>query len=455
MRLHFIEPQDVLDGKGRLRFEASQLQQLGKVQGPAELLAKFRSDPSIVIHPSWTDHWLNQSGVRVSVAYADGKGGFNFYGLRLRLVAEDIIAKPHDYHREWAIYRLHTSDGVTLDDIEEVFAGPPDCPLPGGSWATGYWMCRNHDTGSLHYYMYGHSREPRAFGLFSFSASDGRNFKLVRPDTVVPTNHDNCAVLWDTDTQRFIMQSLTSRPYVDKPIIDNIGQRRRELTVYESTDGTDFTYLHSMSPDSDDAPDIEFYRVTPFRYGNRFVALANLYAASPLRPNVHGPHLRCEWWISDDCIHWRRHWREVDAQGDAPYTAEAEPIYAGGKMQWWLNDQIWGIPEHRVAGVAAQSNGAFTTMPFTMGKSALRLNASLRERPRFFDQDYVMAEILDEWGVTIPGYESEKCLVRNVDAVDIPLRWDGRDATELAGRRIGVRFRFRGAHIYSLDDGVA
>jgi hypothetical protein len=301
--------------------------------------------------------------------------------------------------------------------------------------------------------MYAHVPGQKSrFGLFGFRSLDRVNFELMTPESVVPTNHDNCCVMWDPRGRRFVMQSLTSHPYPEKPIIDNVGTRRRVLTVWESTKDHGFTYLNSMEPDSDDAPDVEFYRVTTFRYGDRFIALANLYAASPLRPNVHGPHLRCEWWISDDCAHWRRHWRDLDAQGDAPYTVEVEPIFVDGRMLWWINDEVWGLTAHRVAGVTAQSNGSFKTQPFEMGKAPLKLNAAVRERPRFFDQDYVIAEIVDEWGVTVPGYETDKCLIRGADGDAIPLVWAGHDGTELAGKKIAMRFRFRGARIYSLHD---
>ncbi len=456
MRLHFMEPQDALDTTGRLIFEASQLRRFGKIGGGEDVLSRLRNDPSIVIHPSWTDYWLNQSGVRVSVAYRDGDG-FAFYGVRLKLVADDIIGKPNAYKRHWSIWRLRSHDGVTLDELEQVFEGPTETHFPGGIWLTGYWMCRNSDAGSLHFYIYAHVPEDKShYGLYGFRSTDGKHFELMRPESVVPTNHDNCCVMWDPDGRRFVMQSLTTHPYAEKPIIDNAGARRRVLSVWEGrTDGDFSRHLNDMSPDSDDAGDVEFYRVTTFRYGSRYVALANLYAASPLRPKVHGPHLRCEWWISDDCAHWRRHWRALDAQGDAPYTVEVEPIHVGDRMIWWINDEIWGLDSHRIAGVTAQSNGAFTTHGFVHNGQPLHLNAAVRERPRFFDQDYVKAEIVDEWGVTLPGYEADKCLIRNTDAVSIPLRWEGRDATELKTRRVALRFFFRGARLFSLDDEAA
>lgn len=459
MHLHFMRPADALDSEGRLTFEAHPLERLGDVGGSPEALAAFKPDLGIQIHPSWTDYWLNQSGVRVSVAVQDDPDGpATFYCVRSTLVAEDIIKLPNKYYRRWQIYRMRSGDGRTIDQIEHLFDGPEYPPFEGGRWLTGYWMARNSGTGSLHYYMYAYDPEKQRgsglhnVGLYEYaSVDDGHTWSSVSDQSVFPVNHDNVCVMWDPRGERFVAQQVTTHPQQGKPFVDNAGRRRRILEVWSGKPGEPFEYQTTLTPDSDDASDVEFYRVSTFPYGDRFVALANIYAASPLRPNVHGPHLRCEWWVSDDCVHWERPWRSLNAEGGAPYTIESAPVVFGGRMLWWINEQIWGLPVDRIAGVGAQSNGAFTTHPFAMPQDGLTLNASLPARPRFFDQNYVMVELVDEYALPIPGYEAEKCLLTGADDLAIPLRWEGKTGAEFAGRKVAVRFRFRGARIYALN----
>ena len=111
------------------------------------------------------------------------------------------------------------------------------------------------------------------------------------------------------------------------------------------------------------------------------------------------------------------------------------------------------MPEDRLTYVAARSNGVFDTRQFAMPASGLRLNAQIPGEG-FVDGDiqaYVMAELIDDRGRVITGYERERCLlVAPADACDIPLRWDGRSAAELAGSAVRVRFYFRAARLYAV-----
>ena len=51
-----------------------------------------------------------------------------------------------------------------------------------------------------------------------------------------------------------------------------------------------------------------------------------------------------------------------------------------------------------------------------------------------------MAAVHDEDGKLVPGFEREKCVIQNSDQIDLPLRWEGKSARELAGRKIRLRF---------------
>jgi hypothetical protein len=82
----------------------------------------------------------------------------------------------------------------------------------------------------------------------------------------------------------------------------------------------------------------------------------------------------------------------------------------------------------------------------------LLLNTASPAPERAFakDQDYVMVAVLDDKGQTVPGFEAEKCVIRNEDRRDIPLKWGDASARQLAGRTIRLRFFLRSANIYAV-----
>ena len=84
---------------------------------------------------------------------------------------------------------------------------------------------------------------------------------------------------------------------------------------------------------------------------------------------------------------------------------------------------------------------------------ALLLNAAVPSPQRTFarEQAYVMVAILDERGNAIPGFEAEKCLIRDRDQRDIPLTWGDASARQLAGTTIRLRFYLRSANIYAVN----
>jgi hypothetical protein len=72
------------------------------------------------------------------------------------------------------------------------------------------------------------------------------------------------------------------------------------------------------------------------------------------------------------------------------------------------------------------------------------------DRPFAAAQAYVMAGIADEKGNAIPGWEPQKCVIQGKDDIAMPLRWNGRSARVLAGRRIRLRFYLRSANVYAV-----
>ena len=181
------------------------------------------------------------------------------------------------------------------------------------------------------------------------------------------------------------------------------------------------------------------------------------YAASPLAPRKHGPHLDNEWWTSRDGLRWERPARGVNALEVFPQIPrlETHPLIVNGTILFPRGHLLLGLPEDRISYVSARANGEFSTKPFPMPAADLLLNAAspAPERPFAKDQAYVMVAVLDEKGSVIPGFEAEKCVIRNEDRSDIPLKWGDASARQLAGQTIRLRFFLRSANIYAVTAG--
>ena len=73
---------------------------------------------------------------------------------------------------------------------------------------------------------------------------------------------------------------------------------------------------------------------------------------------------------------------------------------------------------------------------------------------------YLMAEVRDAQGNVIPGFERDKFVIwdgvssptrdTQVDTTDMPLRWNGVSARQLAGQNIRLRFYFGGSTVYAV-----
>lgn len=437
--LLFMQPADALEPVGILTFDANPLALRGRV-------APVGSDRT-ASQPERRDHRRN-AGTRINfralLAVPQPDGSCFVFGND----SEETDSEPRTYL--WRLYRARTPDGYHFTDLKEVYRNPK------GPWLIEAAMVRQEPTGRLFFYPWSRSDLPEeGHALWAFVSDDGEAWRPLS-DKPVYLDHDAFGMMWDGRTKRILTGQVTYQPW-EKPYPDNMGpSRRRVLTMRTSKDGLAWEKIgHAetgglITPDDKDSPDVEFYRLQPFAYGDRYIAMADLYAASPLIPNKHGPHLTCEWWVSADGINWQRPWRSVDAQGDTPYPVKMTPMWFGREMLFWLAGQVCGLPEYRIASVGARSNAEFSSAAFTMPEKPLLLNASVPGGSGLFNQAYVQVELRDETGKVIPGYERDKCLFRNIDDTRIPLRWGDKTGKELTGRKVSLRFWLRSARIYAL-----
>ena len=63
--------------------------------------------------------------------------------------------------------------------------------------------------------------------------------------------------------------------------------------------------------------------------------------------------------------------------------------------------------------------------------------------------------LLDDQGQALPGFEAEKCVLRDEDRRDIPLKWGDASVRQFAGKTIRLRFFLRSANIYAVTSNPA
>ena len=434
-----MQPADALKAVGMLTFEANPITCRGQITA-----VRFFSPPAEPTGPERGRRGNGGIDFRALLAVPQSDGGCLVFGSR----SQELPGQPKNFL--WRLYRARTPDGYQFSDVKEIYSNPK------GPWLIEASMARQATTGRLFFYPWSRSDEPeQGHALWGFVSDDGEKWQPLA-DKPVYLDHDAFGMMWDERTGRFLTGQVTHQPW-KKPYADNMGSSvRRVLQMRTSQDGLRWNTAGKarndglITPDSQDSPDTEFYRMQPFAYGDRYVAMVDLYAASPLTPDKHGPHLTCEWWVSADGINWQRPWRSMAAQGDAPYPIKMTPMWFGREMLFWVGGEVWGLPEYRVAGIGSRSNAEFSSSVFSMPDHTLLLNAAVPGGHGLFHQAYVQVELRDERNKAIPGYERDKCLLQNIDETRIALRWGDKTGKELAGRKVTLRLYLRSARIYAL-----
>lgn len=388
----------------------------------------------------------------------------------------------------WAIVRYFTLDGALVLGPDHLYGGR------GDHWNAHTDIAWNESNGELLVLKSYLDRRDIGNALYAFRSPDGGKTWESLSDAPVFYDHDAFGLIWDSKTEQYVNYQTTYQDW-SKRHADNFGsQTRRVLHIRTSPDGltwtpdTDVAFPFNLPPaqrrlnpnrvmpeeslivpDELDPPDMEFYRMTVFPYGDRYVAMVLNYAPSPQNVNPveihagHGPYLSAEWWISDDGTEWRRPYHGQDALGDAPTGIYHAPIDAKDQHRFFISGDIYAVPMDRLAGVYAKSNAEFSTETFEMPATGLFLNVDASHdvvpRPGTIAphrQAYVMAELHYENGQVVPGYEREKAAFVDVDTVRLPLQWNGKDGSELAGQKVRLRIFFRDATIYAVytDDAA-
>lgn len=428
LRLHFWDEQDVFDTYGHLVFRATPLEDLGRPIGYPEGMAFACTAPREV-------------------------GGMWIYGWTCR----DDKGEFRETHT-LRVIRCWTNNGKVFHDARTVFTDDSE------RWLSFVNIVRRPTDGTLFMFPWARRHGERAWGhaLLAYASENGEHWQqLAAP---VYHDHDAFCVFWESRGEQFVNVQTTYQT-CKKRYPDNLGdKRRRVLSVRTSSDGVrwnppgDLAFSREpmtsqlWTPDVRDPEELEFYRIVAFPHQGRYVGILCLYAPSPQIANTrqgtkHGPGLGGQWCFSRDGRTWVRPDRQTDAIERVGFMPHQGPLRAGGMLYFYrhVTPVIAGVSQDRIFCVYCRANGEFSTRPFTMPSGDLHLNASADQ----YDS-YVMAELLDEHGNVIPGFEKEKCVLMHMNEKHRPLRWDGQSARTLKGQTVRIRLYFRNARIYGL-----
>lgn len=421
IHLPFWDEQDVQEVVGPISFRAEPLQKEGLATGyPAMLFGCEvpREDGSVWVYGWKLTNWQDRETRTVEVVRVATLDGRNF------TEEETVFSKVN---RDWQGF------------VNLVYR-PTDGKVFLFSWSAGH--------------------------LFVYESPDGKKWNQLTEEAYV--GHDAMNVIWYPPFAEFVNFQNTLEKS-DKRYPDNINEYRRVLAFRRSKDAVtweDFSppFLQGKkywTPDERDPVDLEFYRSVVFPTEGRYAMLLQDYYAPPPEANSrrkttkHGPRSEVEWAISRDGLNWSRPFRELDATEQVGALAVQGPLVREGMLRFFERDRvITSIPSGRIFHVTGKGNAEVSTPKFVMPAKGLKLEADVLYKPYEGEtgRAYLMAELRDTENQVIPGYERQKFLLENIDARALPLEWEGKNGSELAGKTLRLRFFFRDAKLYSVSE---
>ena len=444
LKLLFSGPQDLTDTWGQIHFGVTPVRLIRECEDP---------------------------GFTVVGCFPRRDGLWEVFGQQLKAISrgKEIFEETNS----WKLIRATTRDGLTFENQETVL------DQPAGPWSQHAVLAFNPE--AKEYLLLKLKVDRYGFAYTAFFSPDG---KLWQAYTNNPLFYEGDAmtVFWSPVLKRIVLVSKSLQPFrkhirdhggPTKALGDEALRDRRVLMLRSSADGRHWEPSVSLPdvwdrhgqkgshpagfltvPDADDPPDLEFYSGNGFWYHDRAYMMVLNYAASPLAARQHAPQLDNEWWTSPDGLRWERPARGVNALEVFPQVPRLEtpPMIIAGNLLWLRGKRLLGLPEDRISAVSARANAEFSTKPFRMPATDLLVNAAVPapERPFAKDQAYVMVTVLDDKGEPIAGFEPDKCVIRNEDRRDIPLKWGDASTRQLAGKNIRLRFFLRSANIYAV-----
>ncbi|MBM4435771.1 MAG: hypothetical protein FJ029_00755 [Actinobacteria bacterium] len=313
-------------------------------------------------------------------------------------------------------------------------------------------------------------------GLYGLFSPDGLHWTRTKAPLLLGAG-DRHAALKDAATGEYIVYTrqphspALSSPSYPQPEIPGqpLGERLPYKRLITRTTSRDFLtwsgFTTVLRMDDFDSPGTQFYSISPFRYGNRFLAFVDLYDADVEKM-----------WVtlasSLDGVRWNRPRREPildlgpDGRWDDTWinVTNNPPVRVGDDLRFWYmgRDTGHGLPYRhgaigsfvlgadRFAGlVAGRQEGRFVTEVVRAGGPRLFLNARLAN-------GVATVELRGALGEPIPGYTLAEADEIRGDRIDHPVTWQGRaELGRLHGEAVRLHVQVTYGTVYAYRFGAA
>jgi hypothetical protein len=374
------------------------------------------------------------------------------------------------------VWRASTQDGQNFTDAMRLYM----IPEAQTEWLKGKMTCRGDQLllmncekgygGITGHYMH-------MFG----GSLDGSGWQKLQSDPVF-YGQDAFSLAWNEEINEFVAYPTSYQAWPDKPYPDNMVATRRVLHVRTSPDGVTWMPSNSFGvggpylpldqlilPDEKDPPETEFYNFSVIDLGEFWMGAMMKYISQPSNiPNApgvsHGPFMECEWWVSENGLEWTRPFGDDSSLDGIPYNFSNhlhQPMVVGEELCWVVPVSSvktrYSLNRRRICYAYSRSNTELTTKSFCLSGEPItmevRFESVARGDESLLLQGYLMAELLDDQGQVITGFNKEKCVFDEPSAdTQLTLTWDGDYLPDnYIGQKVSLHLFFRDVRLYSIS----
>lgn len=320
-------------------------------------------------------------------------------------------------------------------------------------------------------------------------SKDGFTFRRLPVDPI--PSQDESHVNWDPVTRQWILTVKHPGPFgrsVYLSVSSDFERWTAPVLIYHA-DWRDqelgARYLQGIAADprywrpTINVPaeyNVEIYNMAVFRYESVYIGLPNYFESSGRIPlprgnqdGINSPKLA----VSRDLRTWERvgqhdHFIPISPMGPGvldtgQIMASSHPVRRGEELWFYYSgidvrhrpnvprviDEYRGaifLAKLRVDGFASLRAGAeggfIDTRPMVLEGSRLWVNAAAAGA--------LAVEVTEADGrKVLPGWDRSACVALSGDQTRAEIRWRGRELSELAGKRVRLRFHLRDADLYS------
>ena len=361
----------------------------------------------------------------------------------------------------WERLGLAVVDGqrFLMDNLALVPVSPEADPWFSGSKLVGYGYC-----------MGSKEDEKAPPGLHLLRSVDGERLEVKEPGILRGVG-DRSSLTYDEVSGEY---SLISRPSGRTPGFRS-GElsRVRTANLWKSRNLVDWeNHGIVLKYDDLDRHDVEIYGMQPFRYGNGFLALVEVYYRGIER-------LESQLAFSQDGIHWERVGNRAptipmggEGAWDSHWTVSTynPPLVEGDRLLIFYlgGDTKHGSAEKKRRSIglaslrkdgwvsleAGRTEGVLVTTPLPL-KEPMELELNINCSGGYISTEVLSVEEGRE-NQALVGYEGEASRVEGIDTTCHPVRWrENRVVYPVESGRCYLRFGMKHASFFSYRWGLA